>query len=225
MRRKGFTLIELLVVVAIMVILAGILYPVFAATRRAAYSAGCISNLKQIGLAVQMYTQDYDEAFPTACNQIDRHSFIRKAQPNWPTPTPYLWEAVAPYIKNPGIWRCQADTGFTVGGAPVSFKPNAFELSGSSYNYNTDLVWLHTGDKEADQWERIGRWVPLTIGAVQNPTETWISAEPTGAWHNSIRGADTRHTYHYNHVFVDGHAKSMTQAWVEVVWARDRSAF
>src|SRR5438445_509765 len=86
MRRKGFTLIELLVVVAIIVILAGILYPVFAATRRAAYNAACLSNLKQIGLAVSMYTQDYDETFPTACCQTDRA--IGKAQPaNWPKST------------------------------------------------------------------------------------------------------------------------------------------
>src|SRR5439155_13063114 len=89
MRRKGFTLIELLVVVAIIVILAGILYPVFAATRRAAYNAACLSNLKQIGLAVSMYTQDYDEAFPLACGVMDRD--IGAVQPDYPTLTPYLW--------------------------------------------------------------------------------------------------------------------------------------
>src|ERR1051325_625244 len=71
MRRRGFTLIELLVVVAIIVILAGIRYSVFAATRRAAYNAACLSNLKQIGLAVSMYSQDYDEAFPLACGLMD----------------------------------------------------------------------------------------------------------------------------------------------------------
>src|SRR5436190_15390928 len=85
MRRKGFTLIELLVVVAIIVILAGILYPVFAATRRAAYNAACLSNLKQIGLAVSMYAQDYDEAFPAACSLADRWPATHDAQPDdWP---------------------------------------------------------------------------------------------------------------------------------------------
>src|SRR4051812_20925292 len=80
MRRKGFIIIELLVVLAILVILAGILYPAFASARRVAYNAVCLSNLKQIGLANSMYLQDYDEAFPVACNQFDR--VTGKAQKN-----------------------------------------------------------------------------------------------------------------------------------------------
>lgn len=230
MRRKGFTIIELLVVIAIIVILAGILFPVFAATRRAAYNASCLSNLKQIGLATSMYVQDYDEAFPVACNQIDR--VVGKAQfsnqydtNNNLIPVPYLWTVLTPYVKNAGIWSCPADQGFSVPGTSFSFKPNAFALTGSSYNYNTDLVWFHTLPDTQDQFEKVGYWAPLTLASIQKPGETWISAEPTGAWHNAIRGADTRNTYHYNHVFVDGHAKSMTQAWVQDVWSRDRKDF
>jgi len=62
--RRGFTLIELLVVIAIIAILAAILFPVFAQARRRARLAACISNNKQMGLAMLQYAQDYDETMP-----------------------------------------------------------------------------------------------------------------------------------------------------------------
>ena len=60
-KQRAFTLIELLVVIAIIAILAAILFPVFAQAREKARSALCVSNLKQLGLALAMYRQDYDE--------------------------------------------------------------------------------------------------------------------------------------------------------------------
>lgn len=63
-RRRGFTLIELLVVIAIIAILAAILFPVFAQARDKARQASCLSNLKQIGTAMMMYVQDYEETYP-----------------------------------------------------------------------------------------------------------------------------------------------------------------
>ena len=64
LKRNGFTLIELLVVIAIIAILAAILFPVFAQAREKARQASCMSNLKQVGTAVYMYNQDYDELMP-----------------------------------------------------------------------------------------------------------------------------------------------------------------
>lgn len=63
--RRGFTLIELLVVIAIIAILAAILFPAFARARENARRTSCLSNLKQIGIGIMQYTQDYDERYPT----------------------------------------------------------------------------------------------------------------------------------------------------------------
>src|SRR5438046_982945 len=61
---RGFTLIELLVVIAIIAILAAILFPVFAQARDKARTTSCLSNGKQLGTALMMYAQDYDETYP-----------------------------------------------------------------------------------------------------------------------------------------------------------------
>ena len=63
--RKGFTLIELLVVIAIVAVLAAILFPVFAKVRAKAKQSVCLTNTRQISLALQMYVMDYDQTFPT----------------------------------------------------------------------------------------------------------------------------------------------------------------
>jgi len=64
--KQAFTLIELLVVIAIIAILAAILFPVFAQAREKARATACLSNMKQIGLGIFMYVQDYDETMPMA---------------------------------------------------------------------------------------------------------------------------------------------------------------
>ena len=103
MRRKGFTLIELLVVIAIIAILAAILFPVFARAREKARQTSCLSNMKQIMLAVLQYVQDYDEMLPLGTSY-------------WWAPggggsatrfDPLIWsDAIMPYVKNEQVFAC-----------------------------------------------------------------------------------------------------------------------
>lgn len=113
--RRGFTLIELLVVIAIIAILAALLFPVFARAREAARASTCRSNLKQIGTAVLMYTQDYDESWFGAggCAITGADAIQGQVLGNWPDGTPMYgyWNAVVqPYVKNADLFRCPSET-------------------------------------------------------------------------------------------------------------------
>ena len=102
---KGFTLIELLVVIAIIAILAAILFPVFAKARENARRASCQSNLKQIGLGIAQYTQDYDETFPLTEQDAGNAPYF---DANGVSMSFDL--TIQPYVKSMQILRCPSDT-------------------------------------------------------------------------------------------------------------------
>jgi prepilin-type N-terminal cleavage/methylation domain-containing protein/prepilin-type processing-associated H-X9-DG protein len=215
-RARGFTLIELLVVIAIIAILAAILFPVFAQARDKARSASCLSNLKQIGTALYMYAQDYDEGLPawssyfvcttnggTNCgaDTVDRY-----------------WDAVLlPYVKsgNPvlsdrgGVWHCPS----AVGGNSVR-----------SYGYSQALMWSFTTTPQVYRFPQMAMLdqpaSTIFVGdgglgarlAVPWFYQGWYErnvskVEPT-------REHPYRHSEGANYVFTDSHAKWLR--WEEV---------
>jgi len=114
-RRRGFTLIELLVVIAIIGILAAMVFPVFARARESARKAVCLSNVKNIALAYQMYFLDYD-AFPPRETSAEVNQFfedqgcdVTPGCCTYPTASnPYLrWPVILDeYVRNRDVWKC-----------------------------------------------------------------------------------------------------------------------
>ena len=114
-RKRGFTLIELLVVIAIIAILAAILFPVFQKVRENARRTSCLSNEKQIGLAIIQYNNDFDEAMPPG-------------RTNYGSAKGWACQ-VYPYVKSVAAFQCPDDSG--IGAHATSFGLNA------NFNYST----------------------------------------------------------------------------------------
>jgi len=150
-KTSGFTLIELLVVIAIIAILAAILFPVFARARENARRSSCQSNLKQIGLGVLQYTQDYDERMPPIIVQ--------------PPNITYSWmQIVQPYIKSTQVFACPSDANPTVISGGFTDTYNGVAPFHTSYIYNVAMTHLIRTP--------FAFWEGISIAKIQSPAST-----------------------------------------------------
>lgn len=138
---KGFTLIELLVVIAIIAILAAILFPVFASAREKARQSTCASNMRQLGLGVLQYAEDYDEYAPCGTNHNYNVNNYAWGGGAW---VGAGWAAqIYPYVKATGVYTCPDDLSTAVSTAQVGNPGVPFTLV--SYAYNWNICWLGVG--------------------------------------------------------------------------------
>jgi len=188
----GFTLIELLVVIAIIAILAAILFPVFARAREKARQAGCGSNLKQIGLALKMYLDDYDE--------LNTRMYFGSGG------AAYRWhQAVQPYMRSYELFRC------------LTAKQRVDTYSGlymcygmNSYNFDPTLYtsfWYGPADSTIEDGAGT-----IWVTDSKHPTDTAQGSYYVGGgstFAEPVTRVDYRHNGRFNALWYDGHVKAM----------------
>ncbi len=206
MRRRGFTLIELLVVIAIIAILAAILFPVFARARAKARQASCQSNLKQIGTAILMYCQDYDERMPWLYVNTGNDARVIDG---WPGNTGrYItWaEQAYPYVKNSQAYQCPD--------LPLSrsTEMDSYYSFPTAYTFNYSIQYLSLGNiSKPAECMMIGDGVKQ-LDMRQSPAglANLYNGVQTGTWPLNSTYYTTmvrRHNDGYNFTFCDGHVK------------------
>ncbi len=225
--RRGFTLIELLVVIAIIAILAAILMPVFAQAREKARSASCQSNLKQIGLAIRMYIQDYDENLPSSTDEprpdgtTGRNSLFGTGWSGW------ISNVLTPYEKNAQVYQCPSVSN------TWGFSQNRVPDRGNSYCYNYRSLGGAWG---AEAWAGAPAHVvkdssirePAQLAMMWDSANDWADCGYTsgcGIWVRDLAWFRTKqftltswHQDKNNFLFVDGHVKQL--GWPQVKWGQ-----
>ncbi|HEX8552570.1 MAG TPA: DUF1559 domain-containing protein [Abditibacteriaceae bacterium] len=205
MKRRGFTLIELLVVIAIIAILAAILFPVFARARENARRSSCASNLKQIGLGLVQYVQDYDEKYPGWARSLNN--------PSGNSSEIYWMKQLEPYTKSSQVYKCPSNATQTDvrNEIPNSYWANYYS---SPDNYgavrgagNGIGVFCDTGGSGVNSSEIENAATTIAIGELRIG-DTFL---PPSGYDNTATGFRlfAGHLSTSNYLFVDGHVKSL----------------
>lgn len=207
--RVGFTLIELLIVISIIALLAAILFPVFARARENARRAACQSNLKQIGLGILQYCQDYDERLPIneaggPGNESYIIDFANPAAPN-------NWiRSIQPYVKSYQIFRCPSAKPVTSGAVPNGDSDTSYIANGVALSFinnvltTRSLASIPAPAALVTVQETTARYNQMIVKPTYNgagPVFTEFTSDP------SPQRANCSHFEGMNRLFLDGHVK------------------
>ena len=204
----AFTLIELLVVIAIIAIISAILFPVFAQAREKARETACISNSRQIGLQVRMYTQDHDETMPIF--------YAYNTQPPAGQPGHKgIEELILPYGRSKELFRCPVDLGGPALSDPAYGCPGLSTYHacyGSSYRFGKGAFSVIAGESLQNNFPESFTRI-ITDASFEAPSETRIIRDEMFPFFTMPKYGYYPDYYRQWHsrggsvIFADGHAR------------------
>ncbi len=200
-RRHAFTLVELLVVIAVIALLAAILFPVFAQAREKARQTSCLSNLRQLGTGMSMYFQDYDDRYPIVpCLELNGTTVLE------------ITGQLYPYLKNCQILICPSAADKVVGAVwPCAGNVPLRCPTNYGFNAGQDGTWSLRGKSLAAIEEPVrtvmvaDAWAKLQVMKGQPVGVWWVGGDKWTA-DNYSYGISNRHSLGANILFFDGHA-------------------